>query len=63
MQLGQILQRDAGMVPVELCELEHSGVVLRFCPLEAITVPSQADLESFINCLDQQLVCTTAGSQ
>ncbi|XP_054282470.1 pyridoxal-dependent decarboxylase domain-containing protein 1-like isoform X1 [Macrosteles quadrilineatus] len=53
--LGQILQRDSPQVPVELCELEHSGVVLRYCPLEAISVPSQSDIEAFVNCLDQQL--------
>ncbi|KAG8238585.1 hypothetical protein J437_LFUL017933, partial [Ladona fulva] len=32
--LGQILQRDAPSVPIEICELETSGVVLRYCPLE-----------------------------
>uniref|UniRef100_A0A1B6K9W1 Pyridoxal-dependent decarboxylase domain-containing protein 1 n=2 Tax=Graphocephala atropunctata TaxID=36148 RepID=A0A1B6K9W1_9HEMI len=58
--LGQILQRDAPLVPVELCELEHSGVVLRFCPLEAVSVPTPADTETFINCLDQQLEILSA---
>lgn len=53
--LGQILQRDASQVPVELCELEQSGVVLRYCPLEALIIPSSADLDSFIVCLEQQL--------
>ncbi|KAG8326835.1 Pyridoxal-dependent decarboxylase domain-containing protein 1 [Homalodisca vitripennis] len=58
--LGQILQRDAPQVPVELCELEHSGVVLRYCPLEAVSIPTPADTDTFVNCLDQQLEILSA---
>ncbi|XP_022193102.2 pyridoxal-dependent decarboxylase domain-containing protein 1 isoform X2 [Nilaparvata lugens] len=58
--LGQILQRDAAQVPLELCELESSGVVLRYCPFEVGTIITQADVEAFINCLDQQLEILSA---
>lgn len=58
--LGQILQRDAPQVPLELCELESCGEVLRFCPLEVATPITEADIESFMICLDQQLEILTA---
>ncbi|CAH0397732.1 unnamed protein product [Chilo suppressalis] len=32
--LGQVLQRDAEMISIEVCETESHGVVLRYCPLE-----------------------------
>ncbi|XP_047107062.1 pyridoxal-dependent decarboxylase domain-containing protein 1 [Schistocerca piceifrons] len=55
--LGQILQRDAPQVPVEICELETSGVVLRYSPLELgqDRQPTVEDIDSFIICLEQQL--------
>ncbi|KAF4521189.1 hypothetical protein B566_EDAN010651 [Ephemera danica] len=58
--LGQILQRDAPQVPLEICDLESSGVILRFCPLELAVerLPSPEELEQFIACIEQQLVRT-----
>ncbi|XP_063898565.1 pyridoxal-dependent decarboxylase domain-containing protein 1 [Helicoverpa armigera] len=32
--LGQVLQREAEMISIEVCETEAQGVVLRYCPLE-----------------------------
>ncbi|XP_075973924.1 pyridoxal-dependent decarboxylase domain-containing protein 1 [Anticarsia gemmatalis] len=32
--LGQVLQREADMISIEVCETESHGVVLRYCPLE-----------------------------
>ncbi|XP_050345888.1 pyridoxal-dependent decarboxylase domain-containing protein 1 [Nymphalis io] len=32
--LGQVLQREADMISIEVCETEAHGVVLRYCPLE-----------------------------
>ncbi|KAJ8728408.1 hypothetical protein PYW08_016793 [Mythimna loreyi] len=32
--LGQVLQREAEMISIEVCETEGQGVVLRYCPLE-----------------------------
>ncbi|CAB3253059.1 unnamed protein product [Arctia plantaginis] len=32
--LGQVLQREAEMISIEVCETEAHGVVLRYCPLE-----------------------------
>uniref|UniRef100_A0A6M2DG56 Pyridoxal-dependent decarboxylase domain-containing protein 1 n=1 Tax=Xenopsylla cheopis TaxID=163159 RepID=A0A6M2DG56_XENCH len=55
--LGQILQRDAPQVPLEICDLECAGVVLRYCPLEATPggPPEGRDLEEFAVCVEQQL--------
>lgn len=55
--LGQILQRDAPHVPIEMCDLETSGVVIRYCPLEAGTdkQPTVEEIDAFIICLEQQL--------
>ncbi|XP_046402457.1 pyridoxal-dependent decarboxylase domain-containing protein 1 isoform X2 [Ischnura elegans] len=60
--LGQILQRDAPNVPIEICELETSGVVLRYCPLElgSVNTPTHEDMQQFISCLEQQLEILTA---
>jgi hypothetical protein len=43
---------------MEICELETSGVVLRYCPLEMAgdKIPDAADVEMFVVCLEQQLV-------
>jgi hypothetical protein len=56
--MGQILQRDAPQLPMEICELETNGVVLRYCPLEmgGEKIPDAADIEMFVICLEQQLV-------
>ncbi|CAK1596555.1 unnamed protein product [Parnassius mnemosyne] len=32
--LGQVLQREADVINIEVCETESYGVVLRYCPLE-----------------------------
>ncbi|KAG7302546.1 hypothetical protein JYU34_012466 [Plutella xylostella] len=32
--LGQVLQREADMISIEVCETETHGIVLRYCPLE-----------------------------
>ncbi|KDR24299.1 putative pyridoxal-dependent decarboxylase domain-containing protein 2 [Zootermopsis nevadensis] len=63
--LGQILQRDASHVPMEICELETSGVVLRYCPLEmdGDKIPDAADVEMFVICLEQQLDILSATVQ
>ena len=58
LKLGQILQRDAPQVPIEICDLETNGVVLRYCPLEmgGEKIPDANDIGMFILCLEQQLV-------
>ncbi|GLH04158.1 Uncharacterized protein GBIM_09930 [Gryllus bimaculatus] len=63
--LGQILQRDASQIPIEICELETNGVVLRYCPLEMGTdrQPSLDDIEAFVQCVEQQLDILTATVQ
>ncbi|XP_033610870.1 pyridoxal-dependent decarboxylase domain-containing protein 1 isoform X2 [Cryptotermes secundus] len=63
--LGQILQRDSPQVPLEICELESNGVVLRYCPLEmgGDKIPSTEDIEVFIVCLEQQLEILSATVQ
>lgn len=60
--LGQILQLDAPQVPVDICELENVGVVLRFCPLENSTgqQPTSEEVQGFVQCLEQQLVILRA---
>ncbi|CAH0564206.1 unnamed protein product [Brassicogethes aeneus] len=60
--LGQILQLDAPQVPIDICELENVGVVLRFCPLENIngSQPTVEEIQGFIQCLEQQLVILKA---
>lgn len=47
---------------MEICELETSGVVLRYCPLEmdGDKIPDAADVEMFVICLEQQLVSNIA---
>ncbi|KAK5641276.1 hypothetical protein RI129_009823 [Pyrocoelia pectoralis] len=63
--LGQILQLDAPQVNIDICELENIGVVLRYCPFENVTPnhPSAEDIQSFIQCLEQQLVILRATVQ
>ncbi|CAG9817896.1 unnamed protein product [Phaedon cochleariae] len=60
--LGQILQLDAPQVPVDICELENVGVVLRFCPFEnAVGLqPTNEEIQAFVQCLEQQLVILRA---
>ncbi|XP_065161723.1 putative pyridoxal-dependent decarboxylase domain-containing protein 2 isoform X2 [Atheta coriaria] len=63
--LGQILQLDAPQVPIDICELENIGVVLRFCPFEYAIgqQPTAADIEQFVQCLEQQLIILRATIQ
>jgi len=54
--LGQILQRDAGHIPVEIVDVETTGYVLRICPFEDVSmVGLQAeDVESFLQCVEEK---------
>ncbi|XP_022911042.2 pyridoxal-dependent decarboxylase domain-containing protein 1 [Onthophagus taurus] len=63
--LGQILQLDAPQVPLDICELENVGVVLRFCPLELSNseLPTLESIQSFVQCLEQQLIILRATVQ
>lgn len=60
--LGQILQLDAPQIPIDICELESVGVVLRFCPFENLSgqQPLLEEFKAFIQCLEQQLVILRA---
>ncbi|XP_074040837.1 putative pyridoxal-dependent decarboxylase domain-containing protein 2 [Leptinotarsa decemlineata] len=60
--LGQILQLDAPQVPIDICELENIGVVLRFCPFENVMgqQPTAEEIQLFVQCLEQQLVILRA---
>lgn len=52
-------------MPIDICELEGVGVVLRFCPLEN-SFPQQSsseDVQTFVQCLEQQLVILEATIQ
>ena len=48
--LGQILQRDAPHIPVEIVDVETTGYVLRLCPFEDVAMVglSADDVESFL---------------
>lgn len=63
--LGQILQLDAPQVPIDICELENIGVVLRFCPFENANgqQPTAEEIQAFVQCLEQQLVILRATIQ
>lgn len=64
--LGQILQLDAPQVPIDICDLENIGVVLRFCPFENTAncqQPTTEEIEAFVQCLEQQLVILRATIQ
>ncbi|KAF2905078.1 hypothetical protein ILUMI_01106, partial [Ignelater luminosus] len=63
--LGQILQLDAPQVPINICELENIGVVLRYSPFENSNTqqPSAEDIQSFVQCLEQQLIILRATVQ
>merc|ERR1719219_3368880 len=56
--LGQILQRDAPHIPVEIVDVETTGYVLRLCPFEDVAMVgmSSDDVESFLQCLEDK--CT-----
>ncbi|KPI93160.1 Pyridoxal-dependent decarboxylase domain-containing protein 1 [Papilio xuthus] len=52
--LGQVLQREADMITIEVCESESYGIVLRYCPLEGHVVEEER-LEAWASVLDAQL--------
>ncbi|XP_045535518.1 pyridoxal-dependent decarboxylase domain-containing protein 1 [Papilio machaon] len=52
--LGQVLQREADMITIEVCESECYGIVLRYCPLEGHLV-EETQLETWAGVLDAQL--------
>ncbi|KAJ0177456.1 hypothetical protein K1T71_007465 [Dendrolimus kikuchii] len=52
--LGQVLQREADMISIEVCETESHGVVLRYCPLEGSLLEDEK-VESWASVLEGQL--------
>jgi len=54
--LGQILQRDAGHIPVEIVDVETTGYVLRLCPFEDVAMVGLAadDVEAFLQCVEEK---------
>ena len=48
--LGQILQRDAPHIAVEIVDVETTGYVLRLCPFEDVAMVGMStdDVESFL---------------
>jgi len=54
--LGQILQRDAPHIPVEIVDVETTGYVLRLCPFEDVTMVGLSidDVETFLQCLEDK---------
>ncbi|XP_066261695.1 pyridoxal-dependent decarboxylase domain-containing protein 1 [Euwallacea similis] len=60
--LGQVLQLEASQIPIDICELEDIGVVLRFCPFENVVgkQPGLEEFKAFIRSLEQQLVILRA---
>ncbi|GBP56172.1 Pyridoxal-dependent decarboxylase domain-containing protein 1 [Eumeta japonica] len=57
--LGQVLQREADMLTIEVCETDMYGVVLRHCPLEGAGV-DESRIEEFASILETQLLVLTA---
>ena len=54
--LGQILQRDAGHIPVEIVDVETTGYVLRLCPFEDVAMVglTAEDVEAFLQCVEEK---------
>ncbi|XP_026324938.1 pyridoxal-dependent decarboxylase domain-containing protein 1 [Hyposmocoma kahamanoa] len=52
--LGQVLQREADMISIEICETEAYGVVLRYCPLEG-SLLDETQNENWACVLEAQL--------
>lgn len=64
--LGQILQIEAPQLPIEICELENVGIVLRYSPFEnTIGLPpvGAEEVKQFVQCLEQQLIILRATVQ
>ncbi|KAJ2939780.1 hypothetical protein O0L34_g17970 [Tuta absoluta] len=51
---GQVLQREAEMISIEVCETESHGVVLRYCPLEG-SLLEEDQVPVFASILESQL--------
>ena len=60
--LGQILQRDAPHIPVEIVDVETTGYVLRLCPFEDVSMVGLApeDVESFLHCVEEKCAILNA---
>eukprot|EP00092_Neocalanus_flemingeri_P014901 GFUD01016093.1.p1 GENE.GFUD01016093.1~~GFUD01016093.1.p1 ORF type:complete len:800 (+),score=220.63 GFUD01016093.1:61-2460(+) len=60
--LGQILQRDAPHIPVEIVDVETTGYVLRLCPFEDVAMVGLApeDVESFLQCVEEKCAILNA---
>ncbi|XP_028173016.1 pyridoxal-dependent decarboxylase domain-containing protein 1 [Ostrinia furnacalis] len=52
--LGQVLQREAEMLSIEVCETESHGIVLRYCPLEG-SLLEEDKVEAWAGELEAQL--------
>jgi len=54
--LGQILQRDADHIPVEIVDVETTGYVLRLCPFEDVAMVglTKEDVEAFLQCVEEK---------
>ncbi|XP_037293636.1 pyridoxal-dependent decarboxylase domain-containing protein 1 isoform X2 [Manduca sexta] len=52
--LGQVLQREADMITIEVCETESHGVVLRYCPLEGSLLDEER-VDAWSSILEAQL--------
>merc|ERR1719481_631818 len=54
--LGQILQRDAGHIPVEIVDVETTGYVLRICPFEDVGMVGLAkdEVDNFLQVLQEK---------
>lgn len=53
-------------MPLDVCDLENIGVVLRFCPFENTAnsqQPGVEEIKAFVQCLEQQLVILRATIQ
>ncbi|XP_044731639.1 putative pyridoxal-dependent decarboxylase domain-containing protein 2 [Chrysoperla carnea] len=58
--LGQVLQRDGSQIPLQTFDLENTGVVLRYCPLENGFPLTEDDIIAFVEFFESQLKIITA---
>lgn len=54
--LGQILQRDAGHLNIEIVDVETTGYVLRLCPFEDTSMVGLTpdDVKEFLQCFEEK---------
>lgn len=54
--LGQILQRDAPQIMVEIVDVETTGYVLRLCPFEDVSMVGlmPEEVTAFLQCLEEK---------